>query len=38
MSRSRRVFAIGGKQRSFGGSDFRLYDGSDIKTYLLMRW
>ena len=21
-----------------GGSDFRLYDGSDIKTYLLMRW
>ena len=22
----------------FGGSDFRLYDGSDLKTYLLMRW
>ena len=21
-----------------GGSDFRLYDGSDLKTYLLMRW
>ena len=21
-----------------GGSDFRLYYGSDIKTYLLMRW
>ena len=20
------------------GSDFRLYDGSDLKTYLLMRW
>ena len=20
-----------------GGSDFRLYDGSDLKTYLLMR-
>ena len=19
-------------------SDFRLYDGSDLKTYLLMRW
>ena len=23
---------------SDGGSDFRLYDGSDLKTYLLMRW
>ena len=21
-----------------GGSDFRLYDGSDLKTLLLMRW
>ena len=21
-----------------GASDFRLYDGSDLKTYLLMRW
>ena len=21
-----------------GGSEFRLYDGSDLKTYLLMRW
>ena len=21
-----------------GGSDFRLYDGSDLKTYLFMRW
>ena len=21
-----------------GGSDFRLYDGSDLKTYLLVRW
>ena len=21
-----------------GGSDFRLYDGSHLKTYLLMRW
>ena len=21
-----------------GGSDFRLYDASDLKTYLLMRW
>ena len=21
-----------------GGSDFRLYGGSDLKTYLLMRW
>ena len=21
-----------------GGSDFRLYDGSDLKTYILMRW
>ena len=21
-----------------GGSDFRLYDSSDLKTYLLMRW
>ena len=21
-----------------GGSDFRLYDGSDLRTYLLMRW
>ena len=21
-----------------GWSDFRLYDGSDLKTYLLMRW
>ena len=21
-----------------GGSDLRLYDGSDLKTYLLMRW
>ena len=21
-----------------GGSDFRLYDGSNLKTYLLMRW
>ena len=21
-----------------GGSDFRLYDGYDLKTYLLMRW
>ena len=21
-----------------GGSDSRLYDGSDLKTYLLMRW
>ena len=21
-----------------GGSDFRLYDSSDFKTYLLMRW
>ena len=21
-----------------GGPDFRLYDGSDLKTYLLMRW
>ena len=21
-----------------GGSDFRLYDGSGLKTYLLMRW
>ena len=21
-----------------GGLDFRLYDGSDLKTYLLMRW
>ena len=21
-----------------GGSDFRLYDGSDLKTYLVMRW
>ena len=21
-----------------GGSDFRPYDGSDVKTYLLMRW
>ena len=21
-----------------GGSDFRLYDGSDLKTYLKMRW
>ena len=21
-----------------GGSDFRLYDGSDLETYLLMRW
>ena len=21
-----------------GGSNFRLYDGSDLKTYLLMRW
>ena len=21
-----------------GGSDFRLYDVSDLKTYLLMRW
>ena len=20
------------------GPDFRLYDGSDLKTYLLMRW
>ena len=20
------------------GSDFRLYNGSDLKTYLLMRW
>ena len=20
------------------GLDFRLYDGSDLKTYLLMRW
>ena len=23
---------------SVGGSDFRLFDGSDLKTYLLMRW
>ena len=23
--------------RDAGGSDFRLYDGSDLKTYLLMR-
>ena len=23
---------------SLRGSDFRLYDGSDLKTYLLMRW
>ena len=21
-----------------GGSDFRFYDGSDLRTYLLMRW
>ena len=21
-----------------GGSDFRLYDSSDLKTYLLMKW
>ena len=21
-----------------GGSDFKLYDGSDLKTYLLVRW
>ena len=21
-----------------GGLDFKLYDGSDLKTYLLMRW
>ena len=21
-----------------GGSDSKLYDGSDLKTYLLMRW
>ena len=21
-----------------GGSDFRLYDGSDLNTYLLIRW
>ena len=21
-----------------GGADFRLYDGSDLKTYLLVRW
>ena len=21
-----------------GGSEFRLYDGSDLKTYLLIRW
>ena len=21
-----------------GGSDFRLFDGSHLKTYLLMRW
>ena len=23
---------------SDGGSDFRIYEGSDLKTYLLMRW
>ena len=21
-----------------GGSDFRLFDGSELRTYLLMRW
>ena len=26
------------KSMHAGGSDFRLYDGSDWKTYLLMRW
>ena len=25
-------------QSHAGGSDFRLYDGSDLKTYLLTRW
>ena len=24
--------------QSKNGSDFKLYDGSDLKTYLLMRW
>ena len=23
---------------NLGGSGFRLYDGSDLKTYLLIRW
>ena len=27
-----------GKQKVNVISDFRLYDGSDLKTYLLMRW
>ena len=31
------VIAFNQKEDS-GGSDFRLYDGSDLKTYLLMRW
>ena len=26
------------KVHNADGSDFRLYDGSDLKTYLLMRW
>ena len=26
------------KARPAGGSDMRVYDGSDLKTYLLMRW
>ena len=30
---------LGHQESDFpGGSDFRLYDGSDLKTYLLMRW
>ena len=37
------LFSVLLSQRSIrfdisGGSDFRLYDGSDLKTYLLMRW
>ena len=27
-----------GSQPNHGGSDLRLYEGSDLKTYLLMRW
>ena len=32
------ILSITGGFNSVFGSDFRLYDGADLKTYLLMRW
>ena len=29
---------LGGQPNHADGSDFRLYDGSDLMTYTLMRW